>query len=278
MLAGWSNFSSFCSGSEYVRFASLATGEPFQLFNCLQGRWSQTIMSKSLFTATLDSFRGSGLQAHRRSPALFSVVDWQQQRRKSVFPGIWSRFPRRGAVKTLNRIWTRVCRRQTNAAMTRLSCCRRSSFGSAPGATPAGNSRNRLRPSRTCRPLRKSGCIWLLLPKRLTGKETEKQITEQVDAFLKQAPLAATSVRGVIVEPGTPHTASDLYVFALAASGRPGQVGQHRPAARFRLPRRLHRPIWRYRQAPRPVFRSARHDRRAGVALGRWLGCRTRAQ
>ena len=65
--------------------------------------------------------------------------------------------------------------------------------------------------------------VWLHLavaPEAITGKETEKQITEQVDAFLKQAPLAATSVRGVIVEPGTPHTASDLYVFALAASGR----------------------------------------------------------
>jgi hypothetical protein len=63
-----------------------------------------------------------------------------------------------------------------------------------------------------------SAQVWLHLavaPETITGKETEKQITEQVDGFLKQAPLSAPAVRGVIVEPGTPRTAPDLFVFAL---------------------------------------------------------------
>jgi hypothetical protein len=63
-----------------------------------------------------------------------------------------------------------------------------------------------------------SAQVWLDLavaPESLTGKETEKQITAQVDSFLKLAPLSAAAVRGVIVEPGATHTASDLFVFAL---------------------------------------------------------------
>jgi hypothetical protein len=49
----------------------------------------------------------------------------------------------------------------------------------------------------------------------ITGKETEKQLTEQVDKFLKLAPLSAPKVRGVIIEPGAPRTAPDSYIFAL---------------------------------------------------------------
>jgi hypothetical protein len=60
--------------------------------------------------------------------------------------------------------------------------------------------------------------VWLdvtVFPESFSGKETEKQITEQVDGFLKQAPLAAPTVRGIVIEPGVPRAASDLFVFAL---------------------------------------------------------------
>ena len=60
--------------------------------------------------------------------------------------------------------------------------------------------------------------VWLHVavdPEALPADESEKQLTEQVDSFLKQAPLSAASVRGLILEPSTPRTASNLYVFAL---------------------------------------------------------------
>jgi hypothetical protein len=60
--------------------------------------------------------------------------------------------------------------------------------------------------------------LWLHIavdPDAITGKESEKQLTEQVDNFLKPAPLSVPKVRGVIIEPGTPRTAPDSYVFAL---------------------------------------------------------------
>jgi hypothetical protein len=63
-----------------------------------------------------------------------------------------------------------------------------------------------------------SAQVWLdvaVAPEALTGNETEKQLTEEINAFLKQAPLSAPVVRGVIVEPGAPRTAHDLFVFAL---------------------------------------------------------------
>jgi hypothetical protein len=63
-----------------------------------------------------------------------------------------------------------------------------------------------------------SSQVWLdvaFAPEALTGNENEKQLTAEVDAFLKQAPLSAPAVRGVIVEPGAPRTAPDLFVFAL---------------------------------------------------------------
>jgi len=72
--------------------------------------------------------------------------------------------------------------------------------------------------------------VWLHVavdPDALTGNETEKQLTEQVDSFLKKAPLSAPAVRGMIVESGAPRTAPDLFVFALlrmavaAKSGNP---------------------------------------------------------
>jgi len=63
-----------------------------------------------------------------------------------------------------------------------------------------------------------SAQVWLhiaIAPEAITGKETEKQLTERVDGFLKEAPLSASVVRGVIVESGAPQTASNSYVFAL---------------------------------------------------------------
>ena len=49
----------------------------------------------------------------------------------------------------------------------------------------------------------------------LTGQESEKQITERVDAFLKLLPLSAPAVRGVIVEIKEPLTVPDLLAFGL---------------------------------------------------------------
>jgi hypothetical protein len=49
----------------------------------------------------------------------------------------------------------------------------------------------------------------------LTGKESEKQITDRVDAFLKSAPLSAPAVHGLILELQEPLTAPDLLVFGL---------------------------------------------------------------
>jgi hypothetical protein len=77
----------------------------------------------------------------------------------------------------------------------------------------------------------------------LTGQETEKQMTEKVDAFLKAAPLSDPAVRGLIVEIKEPMTAPDLFAFALLRLGvtakasnarlrlafvfQPGFVGRH---------------------------------------------------
>jgi len=77
----------------------------------------------------------------------------------------------------------------------------------------------------------------------LTGQETEKQMTERVDAFLKAAPLSDPAVRGLIVEIKEPMTAPDLFAFALLRLGvtakasnarlrlafvfQPGFVGRH---------------------------------------------------
>jgi hypothetical protein len=72
--------------------------------------------------------------------------------------------------------------------------------------------------ARVIQGLPSSAQAWLdvsLSPESLTGKETEKQLTEQVGSFLKLAPLSAAAVRGIMFEPGATHTASDLFVYAL---------------------------------------------------------------
>jgi hypothetical protein len=77
----------------------------------------------------------------------------------------------------------------------------------------------------------------------LTSQESEKQMTERVDAFLKAAPLSNPAVRGLIVEIKEPMTAPDLFAFALLRLGvtakasnarlrlafvfQPGFVGRH---------------------------------------------------
>ena len=65
----------------------------------------------------------------------------------------------------------------------------------------------------------------------LTGQETEKQVTEKVDAFLKAAPLSDPAVRGLIVEIKEPLTAPDLFAFALLRLG----VGAKARNANLRL-------------------------------------------
>jgi hypothetical protein len=77
----------------------------------------------------------------------------------------------------------------------------------------------------------------------LTGKESEKEITGRVDAFVKSLPLSTAVVRGLLVEIKEPLRAPDLFAFglvhlALAAKGnnaglrlafvfQPGFVGRH---------------------------------------------------
>ena len=60
--------------------------------------------------------------------------------------------------------------------------------------------------------------VWLHLivgAGSLAGNESEKQITERVDAFLKSAPLSAPAVRGLIVEIKEPLSSPDLFTFGL---------------------------------------------------------------
>jgi hypothetical protein len=49
----------------------------------------------------------------------------------------------------------------------------------------------------------------------LTGKESEHDITERVDAFVKSMPLSHPAVRGLIVEIKEPLGAPDLFAFAM---------------------------------------------------------------
>src|SRR5580700_11861081 len=90
--------------------------------------------------------------------------------------------------------------------------------------------------------------VWLHVMVRassLAGNESEKQITERVNAFLKPMLLSAPAVRGLIVEIESrqPLTAPNLFAFALATLAliakasnaglrvafvfQPGFVGQH---------------------------------------------------
>jgi hypothetical protein len=76
-----------------------------------------------------------------------------------------------------------------------------------------------------------------------TGKDSEQEITERVEVFVKSLPLSAAAVRGLVVEIKEPLGAPDLFAFglvhlALAAKGNnpglrlafvfpPGFVGRH---------------------------------------------------
>jgi hypothetical protein len=77
----------------------------------------------------------------------------------------------------------------------------------------------------------------------LSGKESEREITGRVDAFVRSLPLSATAVRGLVLEIQEPLRAPELFAFglvhlALAAKGSnaglrlafvfpPGFVGSH---------------------------------------------------
>jgi len=77
----------------------------------------------------------------------------------------------------------------------------------------------------------------------LTGKESEREITQRVDALVKSLPLLATAVHGLLVEIKAPQAENDLFAYglirlALAAKGnnaslrlafvfRPGFIGSH---------------------------------------------------
>jgi hypothetical protein len=49
----------------------------------------------------------------------------------------------------------------------------------------------------------------------LAGKESEQEITQRVDTFVKPLPLSALAVRGLLVEMKGPLTAPDLFAFGL---------------------------------------------------------------
>jgi hypothetical protein len=75
--------------------------------------------------------------------------------------------------------------------------------------------------------------VWLHVVVRassLAGNESEKQITDRVDAFLKPMPFSAPAVRGLIVEIESqqPLTAPDLFAFGLvrlALTAKAGNAG-----------------------------------------------------
>ncbi len=112
----------------------------------------------------------------------------------------------------------------------------------------------------------------------LAGKESEQEITQRVDAFVKSLPLSAAVVRGLVVEMKEPLRAPDLLAFglvrlALTAKGNhsglrlafvfpPGFVGAHGDV----------------------VSRVANYSDLLGITYGRGLArgccvdCRTRAQ
>ena len=63
-----------------------------------------------------------------------------------------------------------------------------------------------------------SADLWLHViagSESLTGKETQKQLTDSVDALLQSMPLAAPVVHGLIVEVTEPQKSLDLYAFEL---------------------------------------------------------------
>jgi hypothetical protein len=110
-----------------------------------------------------------------------------------------------------------------NASLNAVSQCNENSLIVLPKVIfriGAGDvsSRQFAEQAQAVRLLPASAQIWLHFavdPEAILGKETEKQMTDQVDSFLKLAPLSAPQVRGVMIEPGAPHTPSDLFIFAL---------------------------------------------------------------
>jgi hypothetical protein len=72
--------------------------------------------------------------------------------------------------------------------------------------------------AQTIKSVPKDSDLWLhaiVSADSLIGNETEKQLTDRVDALLQSMPLASPAVRGLIVEVNEPRTAPDLYAFEL---------------------------------------------------------------
>ena len=88
--------------------------------------------------------------------------------------------------------------------------------------------------------------MWWWKPAHFAGKESEREITRRVDAFVKSMPLSAPAVRGLVVEIKEPPKAPELFAFglvrlALAAKGKQRRLavgvcfsaGVHRQARRY---------------------------------------------
>jgi len=215
-----------CGVSEFVRLAFPVLGEPFELFNSFPGQWSQMMMNASLLSRALASSRKSGLQ-RVASLLLFSGCALAAAAAQAGLPRDMVSIPALGSDQSPNI--------SLGASLKAASRCGEDSPIVLPKVVfqfgAEGNSSQQFtEQAEAVQNLPAGAQVWLhvsVTPEALTGKETEKQLTEQVNDFLKQAPLSAPAVRGLIIEPSTPQTASNLYVFALlrlavtAKSGNP---------------------------------------------------------
>jgi len=208
-----------------VRFASPAFGEPLELFNRLQGQWSQ-IMNTSLLSATPASSRRSSLQ-RIAALLLFSSCALATATAQAGLPRNVVSIPALGSDQSPNT--------SLAASLQAANQCGEDSPIVLPKVVfqfgaEGDSGRQFAEQAQAVQNLPAGAQVWLhvgVVPEALTGKEAEKQLTEQVNDFLKQAPLSAPAVRGLIIEPNAPRTASDLFVFALlrlavtAKSGNP---------------------------------------------------------
>jgi hypothetical protein len=201
-----------------VRLAFPALGEPFELFNSFPGQWSQTMMNASLLSAALASSRRSGFQRDVFL-LLFSGCALATAAAQAGLPRDMVSVPALGSDQGPNT----SSNISLNASLKAANRCGEDSPIVLPKVVfqfgAEGNSGQQFaEQAEAVQNLPAGAQVWLyvsVIPEALTGKETEKQLTEQVNDFLKQAPLSAPAVRGLIIEPSTPRTASNLYVFAL---------------------------------------------------------------
>lgn len=198
--------------SESVRFAFLALGKSFELFNSFPGRWSQTMMNASLLLAERASSRKSDFQ-RIASLLLFSVCALATAAAQVGLPRDMVSIP----------VLTSDQSTSLAASLKAASRCGENSPIVLPKVVFQLGAEGRFgqqfaEQARAVQNLPSGAQVWLHVavdPEALPADESEKQLTEQVDGFLKQAPLSASAVRGLILEPSTPRIASNLYVFAL---------------------------------------------------------------